>query len=162
MTDDHLTGSGEAVPEGGRQEALAAAQRALVAALVAGGPLPPGFDAERVGAASRALLRKRAGEVARVWPATAAAHGPGWADEFARWASGRPTRGSWRDGWDFARAHRDALPPAAARELALTEARWAYDGRDEPRPRRFGLRRIPGGLTMIAFGRARTVMRRPG
>ncbi|SEF47196.1 hypothetical protein SAMN04489712_101124 [Thermomonospora echinospora] len=147
-------------PAGGREE-LAAAQRALVAALVAGGPLPPGFDAERVGAAARALLRKRAGEVARAWPVLAAAYGPQWAREFGRWASGRPTRGSWRDGWDFARAHRDSLPPAAVCELVLTEARWAYDGRDDPRPRRFGVRRIPGGLVLIAFGRVRTVRRTP-
>ncbi|MBA9006640.1 hypothetical protein [Thermomonospora cellulosilytica] len=145
----------------GREE-LAAAQEALVAALVAGGPVPPGFDPALVGAASRALLRKRAGEVARTWPALAASFGPRWAERFARWAEGRPPRGSWRDGWDFARAHRDTLDPAATRELALAEARWCYDGTGEPRPRRFALRRIPGaGVAVVVSGRPQTVLRRP-
>lgn len=146
----------------GDREALAAAQRALVAALVAGGPVPPGFDPGLVGAASRALLRKRAGEVARAWPALAASFGPRWSERFVRWAEGRPPRGSWRDGWDFARAHRDALDLAATRELVPAEARWPYDGNGEPRPRRFALRRIPGGgVAVIVFGRLQTVLQRP-
>ncbi|REE99547.1 hypothetical protein DFJ69_5060 [Thermomonospora umbrina] len=141
--------------------ALAAAQEALVAALVAGGPVPAGFDAERVGAAGRALMRKRAGEVARAWPALAAGHGADWGEVFGAWARGRPTRGAWRDGWDFARDHRAVLAPPAARELALTEAHWRYDGQGAPRPRRFGIRRIPGGLVTIVFRRAGTFSRRP-
>ena len=48
---------------------LAARQAALVAALVAGAPDPPGFDPARLAAARRALLRKRAGEAAKHWPA---------------------------------------------------------------------------------------------
>ncbi|WP_206664139.1 hypothetical protein [Thermomonospora catenispora] len=155
----HADGSGAV---DGAREALAAAQEALVAALVAGGPVPSGFDPDLLGAASRALLSKRAGEVARAWPALAASFGPRWGERFARWAEGRPPRGPWRDGWDFARAHRDALDPAAARELALAEARWRYDGNGEPRPRRFALRRIPGGgVAVIVSGRLQTVLQRP-
>lgn len=140
---------------------LAAAQEALVAALVAGGPLPEGFDAARVRAAADALLGKRAGEVARAWPRMAAAYGREWRAEFGRWAEGRPPRGSWRDGWDFARdaASGGTLPPVAARELAITEARWAYDGEHDPRPRRLAVRRIPGGLAMVVAGRARIFAR---
>ena len=40
---------------------LAARQEELVAALVAGGPVPSGFDPGRLAVARRALLRKRAG-----------------------------------------------------------------------------------------------------
>lgn len=154
--------SGAALGDGeldGRGE-LAAAQEALVAALVAGGPLPEGFDAVRVDAAAAALLHKRAGEVARAWPWLAAAYGREWRTEFAGWAAGRPTRGSWRDGWDFARDRRASPAGPAADELAMTEARWAYDGRSEPRPRRLAIRRLRDGVIIVAFGRARVLRRR--
>jgi hypothetical protein len=140
----------------GRDE-LAEAQRRLVEALVEGGSVPPGFDPVRVGAAARALLRKRAGEVARSWPALAASYGSGWPGAFAEWARGRPTRGSWQDGWDFARAHQASLDPAAALELASCEARWSYDGASAPRRRRLGVRRVPGGVVVQVFGRPLTV-----
>jgi hypothetical protein len=144
----------------GSQE-LAAAQRRLVEALVAGGPVPPGFDPERVEAAARALLRKRAGEVALAWPRLASSYGTQWQAVFTEWAAGRPTRGSWRDGWDFARAESDSLTPAAATELAVCEAHWSYDGTSEPRRRSFALRRIPGGFAVQAFGRL-TLLARKG
>jgi hypothetical protein len=131
---------------------LAAAQRRLVEALVAGGPVPSGFDSVRVAVAARALLRKRAGEVARAWPGLAASHGADWPAVFMRWAEGRPTRGAWRDGWDLARARRAALAPIAAVELAECEARWSYDGLTEPRRRRLAMRRIPRGVVVQVFG----------
>jgi hypothetical protein len=116
---------------------LADRQAELVAALVAGAPVPPGFDPARLGVAQRALLRKRAGEVARVWPMLAAAAGDRWPEEFAAWAGGRPPQGSLRDGWDLARAWLAAgrLAGAAAGELAEREAAWHYDGRSAPRRR---------------------------
>jgi hypothetical protein len=52
---------------------LAARQRELIAALVAGGPVPTGVDRARFDAAERALRDKRAGEVAQAWPLLAAA-----------------------------------------------------------------------------------------
>lgn len=137
------------------REELAADQKALVAALVAGAPTPPGFDAARVDAAARALMRKKAGDVARAWPRLAAEYGPRWATVFAKWAHGRPTRGSWLDGWDFARAHRESLLPAAVLELLLCEARWHYDGNAAPRRRRVFASRAPGGVLMHLFGRTR-------
>lgn len=137
------------------REELAAAQAALVAALVAGGPPPAGFDAARLDAAARALLRKRAGEVARAWPRLAAAYGPGWTAAFAEWAGGRPTRGSRLDGRDFARSVRGSLEPAAVLELMRCEAEWRYDADAEPRRRRFFAGRAPGGVLVRAFGRTR-------
>jgi hypothetical protein len=107
-----------------RTMTLAERQAELVAALVAGAHVPPGFDEVRIGAAQRALLRKRAGEVARVWPLLAMAAGDRWPDEFASWAAGRAPQGSLRDGWDLARAWAAAgrLTGPAADELAGREA----------------------------------------
>lgn len=132
---------------------LAAAQQRLVAALVAGAPLPPGFDAERVAVAGQALLRKRAGEVARAWPGLADAWGADWSAVFIRWADGRAPRGGWQDGFDFARTHRDGLPDSARVELAVREALWVYAGTRPPRPRRLpAVRRFPGGVAVGILG----------
>jgi transposase InsO family protein len=130
---------------------LAEEQEALVRALVAGAPLPEGFDAVRVGAAARALLRKRTGEVLLVWPALDAG-------AFVEWAADRPTQGSWRDGWDFAREHRAELSHAGLVALAMAEALWAYDGVQEPR-RRMGLRvrRSSKGFVVALGRRARQI-----
>jgi hypothetical protein len=129
-----------------------------VAALACGADVPDGFDSRLVSMARGALLRKRAAEVARQWPLLAAASGPGWTREFARWAAARPTQGSLRDGWDLARdlLARDALPPSAGEELAVREACWRYDGASAPRPRRMPARRRAAGFTAFQFaGRVR-------
>ncbi|KAB1099368.1 hypothetical protein [Micromonospora aurantiaca] len=143
---------------------LAARQAELVAALVAGGPLPPGFAPAPVEAARRALLRKRAGDVARHWPLVAAGLGPGWPAAFTTWADGRPTNGSLRDGWDLARdlRDRDALPPLGTEELAVREAASRYDGRRPPRPRRLpALARVGGAVAVQVAGRVRLVRPAP-
>jgi hypothetical protein len=118
---------------------LAARQQALVAALVAGGELPAGFDPAALLATRTALRRKRAGDVARAWPLLAAAYGDAWPATFAAWAADRPPNGSLRDGWDFARAAGNALPALAREELAARERDLAYDGTGAPVPRRRGL-----------------------
>ncbi|SCL69113.1 hypothetical protein [Micromonospora peucetia] len=137
---------------------LAERQAALVAALVAGGPVPPGFDPAALATAGTALLRKRAGEVARHWPLLAAGLGPQWPAIFARWAAGRPTAGSLRDGWDLARDLRDqgSLPPLGAEELATREATGRYDGHRPPRPRRLpGWGQADGAVAVQVAGRVR-------
>ena len=118
------------------ESGLAARQSALVAALVAGGPVPPGFDGSRVDATRRALLRKRAGEAAKQWPLLAASLGADWPRVFATTLDGREPGGALRDGWDVARALRGALTPGAAAELAACEAVLRYDGTSAPQPRR--------------------------
>ncbi|SCL69835.1 hypothetical protein GA0070606_5208 [Micromonospora citrea] len=137
---------------------LADRQAALVAALVAGAPLPPGFDPAALAAARAALLRKRAGDVARHWPLLAAGLGADWPATFARWAARRPTRGSLRDGWDLARDLRGqgTLPPLGAEELAAREATHRYDGHRPPRPRRLpGWGRAGGAVAVQVAGRVR-------
>ncbi|MFC0530700.1 hypothetical protein [Phytohabitans kaempferiae] len=114
-----MSGDRAATDLGGRRT-LAERQAALVAALVAGAPVPPGFDPRLIDAARRALLRKRAGEVARHWPLLAASFGARWTVTFAGWADGRPTQGSFADGLALARSL--PLTGAAAEELAEREA----------------------------------------
>ena len=90
----------------GAPDRLAAEQAALVRALVAGGPMPEGFDQDRVRATAAALARKRAREVARAWPALAAGQGDAFTDRFVAFAAGRPppaTGGALADGLAFAR-----------------------------------------------------------
>ncbi len=118
---------------------LAQRQAALVAALVANGEVPAGFDPARVLATRRALLRKRARTVAVAWPLLAASYGQAWPEVFVAWADGRPPAGAYRDGEDFARAHADSLPALAQEEL---RSRTAGPG----------WRRLPGRL-LGALGR---------
>jgi hypothetical protein len=150
-------------PDGHPAGGLADRQAELVAALTAGGPVPPGFDPRLVEVARVALLRKRTGDVARVWPGLATM--PRWPAVFAGWAAARPTQGALRDGWDLARdlGARGTLPAAAAAELAAREAGWHYDGTTAPRPRRAPAVRRAAGLVAVQFaGRVRILRRAAG
>ncbi|MEV0397074.1 hypothetical protein [Polymorphospora rubra] len=147
-------------PPGPPHGDLAARQAELVAALVTGAPVPPGFDERLVGIARTALLRKRAGDVARHWPLLAAGLGADWPATFAGFAATRPTRGSLRDGWDLARDLHAAggLTGPARDELAAREATWHYRGADAPRPRRLPALRRGDGTVVIQFaGRVHTL-----
>jgi hypothetical protein len=119
----------------GGAERLAAEQAALVRALVAGGPVPEGFDPGRVRATAAALARKRAREVARAWPVLAADLGEAFTDRFVAFAAGRTppaTGGALADGLAFARAlsHQGRLSGDARVEALLAAARLS------PRPLR--------------------------
>ena len=145
---------------GGGAESLATRQADLVVALTSGAPVPPGFDARLVEVARVALLRKRAGEVARQWPRLAAVHGSRWPREFARWAAARPTNGPLRDGWDMARDPGIRLPGPAAEELAEREVAMRYDGTSAPRARRVpAVRRAAGSVVVQIGGRVRVLRR---
>lgn len=120
---------------------LAARQAELVAALVAGDPVPAGFDPAAIEATRRSLLRKRAAEAAKVWPMLAASLGAGWTSTFCVHRAGTEPVGALRDGWELARSlcASRALPRSAREELDSREAVLRYDGRDAPRPRRLQL-----------------------
>ncbi|MGC4750087.1 hypothetical protein ACLQ28_31140 [Micromonospora sp. DT201] len=159
-----MTGARDGTRPPGDLAGLAERQAALVATLVAGGPPPPGFAPAQLAATRAALRRKRAGEVARHWPLLAAGLNALWTTTFADWAAQRPTAGSLRDGWDLARALHDqrALPPAAAEELAVREARLRYDGLSAPRPRRFpAVGRAGGAVAVQIAGRVRLLRPAP-
>lgn len=82
---------------------LARRQEELVLALVAGGPLPDGFDATPVEAARAALMRKRAAETARHLPFERAELGDRFGTLFARWAQNRPKTNTGSDAAGFRR-----------------------------------------------------------
>ncbi|WBB54044.1 hypothetical protein [Verrucosispora sp. WMMD573] len=145
-------------PAGRPVGSLASRQAELVAALVTGGTPPPGFAPGPLAATRAALLRKRAGEVARHWPLLAAGLGPTWPTVFVEWAADRPTGGGLRDGWDLARTlhARTALPALGAEELAVREAEFRYDGHRAPRRRRSpALGRVGDAIALQVAGRVR-------
>jgi hypothetical protein len=106
---------------------LATAQQALVRALVNGGPVPAGFDPDRVQATSTALARKRARAVATTWPVLARTLGDGLTARFLAHAGGRPPPpgGALADGLAFARAleAQRRLPGAVRVERLFAQAR---------------------------------------
>ncbi|WP_131787100.1 hypothetical protein [Protofrankia symbiont of Coriaria ruscifolia] len=116
---------------------LRQAQGDLVRALVGAGPLPAGFDAERVGVTRIALLNKRADAVARAWPALSCL--PDFRSRFTAFADDRPPAGARADGVAFARAvHSDLGRDARAEQLVAALARRrlaiAADRRSGGRP----------------------------
>ncbi|MFE9609998.1 DUF692 domain-containing protein [Streptomyces sp. NPDC006012] len=103
------------------RERVALAQAAVLSALVAGTPLPEGFDRERMGVQARALAAKRADVVAKVAPELPRILGARYRPEFLGYAHGQPMTGGYRrDALDFV-AHllRERRPADAAvrREL---------------------------------------------
>ncbi|GHG90053.1 DUF692 domain-containing protein [Streptomyces lanatus] len=85
------------------RQRLALAQAALLSALVAGTPVPEGFDRVRVGVQARALAGKRADVVAKVAPELPVILGGGYRRAFLAYANGQPmTDGYRRDALDFA------------------------------------------------------------
>lgn len=85
------------------RQRLGLAQTALLSALVAGTPVPEGFDRVRLGVQARALAAKRADVVAKVAPELPLILGNGYRTAFVAYAQGHPMRGGYRqDALDFA------------------------------------------------------------
>ncbi|MFJ4773742.1 DUF692 family multinuclear iron-containing protein [Streptomyces uncialis] len=79
------------------------AQAALLSALVAGTPVPEGFDRARLAVQSRALLAKRADIVAKVAPELPEILGAAYRPAFVAYAHARPMTGGYRrDALGFA------------------------------------------------------------
>ncbi len=88
--------------ESARQR-LGLAQAALLSSLVAGTPVPEGFDRVRLAVQSRALTRKRADVVAKIAPELPQILGGGYRTAFFSYARARPLTGGYRrDALDFA------------------------------------------------------------
>ncbi|RZU24000.1 DUF692 domain-containing protein [Streptomyces sp. BK239] len=124
------------VPPGGEaaRQRLALAQAALLSALVAGTPVPEGFDRVRLGVQSRALAAKRADVVAKVAPELPSILGTEYRAAFVGYAQRHPMRGGYRqDALDFAESlllGEKLTEGRARRELR----RWWLD-RSGPAPR---------------------------
>ncbi|MFF9580654.1 DUF692 domain-containing protein [Streptomyces achromogenes] len=125
-------------PVAGVRERLGVAQTAVLSALVAGTPVPEGFDRVRMGVQARALAAKRAGVVAKVAPELPVILGAGYREAFLEYARRRPMRGGYRqDALDFA-GHllKPGRPGDARARRDLRE--WWLD-RAGPAPRKRGV-----------------------
>ncbi|MFC8514680.1 DUF692 domain-containing protein [Streptomyces sp. NPDC057257] len=90
-------------PTGPARQRLALAQAALLSALVAGTPVPEGFDRVRLGVQARALAGKRADVVGKVAPELPRILGEGYRAAFVAYAHGHPMTGGYRrDALSFA------------------------------------------------------------
>ncbi|MFG2876975.1 DUF692 family multinuclear iron-containing protein [Streptomyces sp. NPDC048337] len=130
-------GAGHGVADAVRTR-VALGQAALLSALVAGTPVPEGFDRQRIRVQARALAAKRADVVAKVAPELPGILGGAkpYRAAFLAYAKGRPMTGGYRrDALDFAEhlLIRD-LPadPAARRRLTS----WWRDRAGARPPRR--------------------------
>ena len=85
------------------RQRLALAQTALLSALVAGTPVPDGFDRVRLGVQARALGVKRADVVAKVAPELPVILGESYRPAFLAYAHSHPMTGGYRrDALEFA------------------------------------------------------------
>jgi hypothetical protein len=90
-------------PTDAARQRLALAQAALLSALVAGTPVPEGFDRVRLGVQARALAGKRADVVAKVAPELPGILGEEYRSAFLAYAHGHAMTGGYRrDALDFA------------------------------------------------------------
>ncbi|MER5206233.1 DUF692 family multinuclear iron-containing protein [Streptomyces sp. NPDC002825] len=138
-------------PRPGARQRLAVTQASLLSALVAGTPVPEGFDTRRIAVQSRALAAKRAGVVAKVAPELPEILGKDFRPAFLAYARSRPMSGGYRrDALDFAEhlllAERPEDPAARRR---LTE--WWQD-RSGSRP--------PGRATRLVRAARHALVRR--
>ncbi|MFB7493602.1 DUF692 domain-containing protein [Streptomyces sp. NPDC056161] len=136
------------------RERVALAQAAVLSALVAGTPLPEGFDRVRMGVQARALAAKRADVVAKVAPELPRILGTRYRPAFLGYAHGQPmTAGYRRDALDFVAHLLRERHPAHAE--VRRELRGWWRERSGPAPR--------SGRPVARVGRAaRRVLARRG
>lgn len=113
---------------------LAEQQAAIVAALTRNGPVPDGFDLDRVQAAADALAFKRARAVARAWPGLRAMLGAELRARFATYVSHArlPEQGGpLADGRAFVRWLAGQMPLAddVALQVLSVDQRWRQTAR---------------------------------
>jgi uncharacterized protein (UPF0276 family) len=123
------------------RQRLALAQAALLSALVAGTPVPEGFDRVRLGVQARALAGKRADVVAKVAPELPVILGTGYRAAFLGYAHGHPMTGGYRrDALDFAGYVLGAGTVRDARTLGELREWWLERSGSRPRSHRPGVR----------------------
>ncbi|GGR70098.1 UPF0276 protein [Streptomyces humidus] len=122
-------------PAEAARQRLGLAQAALLSALVAGTPVPEGFDRVRLGVQARALAAKRADVVAKVAPELPLILGDGYRTAFIAYTRGHPMRDGYRqDALDFAEEMLRGTRAAQGRSRRELR-RWWLD-RSGPAPRR--------------------------
>lgn len=147
---------------------LAEQQAALVAALTGNGPVPAGFDVDRVQAAADALAAKRARAVAQAWPGLRAMLGNTLRARFATYAATTPLPawgGPLVDGRRFvaALARDTALSPDVALQALACDQHWRLtaDGATARRWPRIAVLRV-ASMLVVAAGSAEWRIALPG
>ncbi|WP_217547146.1 DUF692 domain-containing protein [Streptomyces sp. GbtcB6] len=117
------------------------AQAAVLSSLIAGTPVPEGFDRVRMGVQARALAAKRADVVAKVAPELPEILGAGYRAAFLAYAQERPMTGGYRrDALEFAgELLREGRPGDGGSHRRLEQ--WWLE-RAGPTPRRSLARRV--------------------
>ncbi len=139
----HPSRSGSASADDAVRQRLGLAQAALLSALVAGTPVPEGFDRVRTGVQARALAGKRADVVGKVAPELPVILGARYRPAFLAYAQGRPMTGGYRrDALDFVAhllrtAPGEGEDPGVRRELREW---WLERSGPVPRSTRPGVR----------------------
>ncbi|GAP48646.1 DUF692 domain-containing protein [Streptomyces azureus] len=121
----------------GARQRLGLAQAALLSALVAGTPVPEGFDRVRVGVQARALAAKRADVVAKVAPELPEILGAEYRTAFLAYAQTQPMTGGYRrDALTFAEHLLSAGRPGDAATRRELREWWLERSGPAPRSRR--------------------------
>lgn len=119
------------------RERVALAQAAVLSALVAGTPLPEGFDRVRMGVQARALAAKRADVVAKVAPELPRILGARYRPAFLDYAQEQPMTGGYRrDALDFVAHLLNARHPEDAGVRRELRTWWLERSGPVPRSRR--------------------------
>ncbi|MEU0196320.1 DUF692 domain-containing protein [Streptomyces afghaniensis] len=119
------------------RQRLGVAQAALLSALVAGTPVPEGFDRARVGVQARALAAKRADVVAKVAPELPEILGADYRTAFLAYAQTQPMTGGYRrDALTFAEHLLSAGRPGDAAARRELREWWLERSGPAPRSRR--------------------------
>ncbi|MGY3204895.1 DUF692 domain-containing protein [Streptomyces sp. TE5632] len=130
----------EGCPEPARQR-LALAQTSVLSALVAGTPVPEGFDRGRMAVQARALAAKRADVVAKVAPELPVLLGEGYRAAFLSYAQSRPMTGGYRrDALDFVEQLLLAGRPEDGRTRRELREWWLERSGPKPRSHRPAVR----------------------
>jgi hypothetical protein len=116
-----------------QRASLAAQQAELLEALLSDGPLPPGFDADRVRAQSRALVAKRRAVVSRQHPELVERLGERFSALFEQYCRDHPPRIPSNRRKDAENFHRwlvaqGAIPKRGRRWFG----RWPPSGAEHP------------------------------
>ncbi|MFG3003092.1 DUF692 domain-containing protein [Streptomyces calvus] len=134
------SGAGAGCAAGVRQR-LALAQTAVLSALVAGTPVPDGFDRVRMGVQARALAAKRADVVAKVAPELPVILGARYRPAFLAYAQERPMTGGYRwDALEFAEHLLSVREPRDARARRALRNWWLERSGPAPRSHRPAVR----------------------
>ncbi|MGV9427644.1 DUF692 domain-containing protein [Streptomyces sp. NPDC003656] len=134
------------------RQRVGVAQTAVLSALVAGTPVPEGFDRVRMGVQARALAAKRASVVAKVAPELPEILGEGYREAFLGYARSRPMRGGYRqDALDFAGQLLKTGRPADARTRRRLRVWWL--DRVGPAPRGGAVRLLRRAREALTPGR---------